>query len=94
MERSISLFVQDGRAECDFIVERLSKSDNRKSSGMRSTKTVRKGLMSRLSINTMDKVKQFFVISKCSSENSSGVKLVSVYHFRETVVSMISNTIP
>ena len=94
MKRLISSFVQDGRADCDFIVDRLPKSDNIKSSTLYMPKTVWKGLGSRLSVNAMDKVNQFCVMSNCSSENSSVIKVGSVYHYRETVLSMISNTLP
>ena len=41
----------------------------------------------------MDKVNQFGVIINCISENSSGIKMGSVYHCRETVMSMRSNTL-
>ena len=93
VKRPISSFVQDEREECGFIVDRLPKSDNRKSSSLCIPKPVRKGMGCSLSVNSMDKVKHFCVISNCSSENSSVIKVGYVYHFRETVVSMISNTL-
>ena len=66
----------------------LTNSDDSKYSIMCIPKIVRKELESSLSINSMDKVKQFCVISNCSSENSSGPKVGSVYHCRDTVVKM------
>ena len=94
MKRSISSFVQDERSECGFIVDRLPNSDNSKSSSLLMLKTVRKGLESSLCVNFMDKVKQLCVISNCGCENSSRVKVGYMYHFRETVVPMRSNTLP
>ena len=82
VKRSISLFLQDGRAERDFIVDRLLNSDKNKYSGLCISKTVRKGLGVSLSVNAMDKVKKFFVISNCSNENLSVIKVGSVYHCR------------
>ena len=94
MNRSIYFFVQDGRSECDFIVDIFPNSDNSKYSILCMTKTVRKGIDRSLFVNSMEKVKQFFVISNYSIENYSGIKVVSLYHCRGTVVSMRSNTLP
>jgi len=94
VKRSISLFVQDGRAECDFTVGRLPNLDNSKYSSLCMPKTVRKGLGSSLSVNAMEKVNQFCLISNCSSENTSRIKVGSMYPCMETVVSMRSNTLP
>ena len=86
VKRSIYLFVQGGRVEFDFIVDRLTKSDNRKSSILYMPKTVCKWMGGSLSVNSMDRLKQFCVINNCSSEILSVIKMVSVYHCRETVV--------
>ena len=86
--------MQDGRTECDFIVDRLTNSENIKYSSLCIPKTAQKGLGSSLYVNTMDKVKQFCVISNCSSKNSYGIKVGSMYHCRETVMPMRSNTLP
>ena len=94
LKRSIYSFLQDGRSECVFIVDRLLKSYKRKSSSLCMPKTVRKGLGGSLSVNSMDKVNQSCVIGNCISENYSRIKVVYVYHLRETVVSMRSNTLP
>ena len=77
---SIYLFLQDGRVERDFIVDRLPNSDDKKYSSMCMLKTVQKGLGNSLSVNTIGKVNQFFVISNCSSENMSRIKVGYVYH--------------
>ena len=76
------------------MVDWLSNSDNRESSSMCMPKIVRKGLGGSLSVNSMDKVNQSCVIGNCISENYSRIKVVYVYHLRETVVSMRSNTLP
>ena len=94
MKRSISLFVPDVSLECDFIVGRLPNSENRKSSSLCMPKTVGKGLGSSFYANAMDRVKNSCVIRNCSIENSSGIKVVYMYHCRETFISMISNTFP
>ena len=86
VKRSIYSFVQDGRAECDFIVDRMPNSGNRKSSSLCMSKKVRKNLGSSLYIKSMEKVKQFFVISNQRSENWSGINVGYVYHCRETAV--------
>ena len=57
-------------------------------------KTVRKGLGSSLSVNSIDKVMQFCVIINCSYENFIKIKVGYMYHCRETLVSMRSNTLP
>ena len=80
LKQSISSFVRDGRAECDFIVDRIRNSDNSKSSSLCMPKTVQEGMGSRFSVNSTDKVKQFCVTSNCSSENSSGIKVGYVHH--------------
>ena len=92
MKRSIYSFVQDGRAECNLILDRLTNSDNMKSSRLCMPKKVRKGLGRSLYVNSTEKVNHFCVISTRSSENSSGIKVGSVCNFRETVGPMISNT--
>ena len=94
VKRSISSFLQDGRAECDFIVDRLPNSYNSKYLILCMPKAVRKGLGISLHINAMDKVNQFGVIRNYISEKSSGIKVGYVYHCRETVISMIYNTLP
>ena len=86
--------MQDGREVCDFFADRLPNSGKIKYSSLCMPKSVRKGLGSSLYVNAMDKVNQFCVIRNCSSKNSSGIKVGSVYHCRETVVSMRSNTLP
>ena len=74
--------VQDMEADCDVRVDRLMNSDNDKYSILRMPKTVEKRIGESLSVNAMDKVDQFRVIGNCSSQNSSGIKVGSVYPCR------------
>ena len=60
-------------------MDRLTNSDNRKSSSLCIPKIVRKGLGGSLSVNAMDKVKQSRVISNFRSEILSLIKVGSVY---------------
>ena len=82
VKRSIPLSVQDRRSECDVRLYMLMNSYKDKSSILYMQKTVWKRLGSILSINAMDKVDQFRVIGNCSSQNSSGIKVGSVYPCR------------
>ena len=57
-------------------------------------KTSWKFLRTGLSVDVMDKVEQFRLTDNCIGDKLSITKAVSVYPFRETILSMISNTLP
>ena len=59
VKRSISSSVQDRSSECDVRADRLLNHNNSKSSSLCMSKKVWKLLGSSLSVNVMDKVKNF-----------------------------------